>query len=169
MALGLSSLLAQGRPAVANKFYTYQLCDTWEGAKLHPREEIFRVTSAPATLPMQGGTSGREFEFKEETAMKKKIMSVVAMCMLAASLSFAQDTMKQQDNSKDQMQSGDSMKKSSGDSMKNGSSTSKKSSSKKKSSSGDSMSNDSMKKASGDNMSNDNMKNNNQSQDQMKH
>ena len=39
--------------------------------------------------------------------MKKKMMSLMAMCMLAGSMTmFAQDNMKQQD-SKDQMQSGD--------------------------------------------------------------
>lgn len=42
--------------------------------------------------------------------MKKQIMSVMATCMLAAPLSFAQDTMKQQDNGKDQTQSSDTMK-----------------------------------------------------------
>ena len=70
--------------------------------------------------------------------MKKRILSIMAMCMLAGSLSgFAQDNMKPE--SKDQPQSSDSMKHDnvSSDNMKNSNAAdnSKKSSSKKKKSS----------------------------------
>jgi pentapeptide MXKDX repeat protein len=133
------------------------------------RRSCSAVTFAELRILIAGGLPQISSTKSKRRAMKK-IISLMAMCVLAGSLNmFAQDNMKQ--DNKDQMQSSDSMKHDSmsGDSMKGDSSASKKkSSSKKKKSSQSSMSNDSMKSGDKSSMQNDNMKGD-QQQDQMKH
>jgi pentapeptide MXKDX repeat protein len=140
-----------------------------DGRKMTGISKVLRVTFWAVAIPISGRRRVAANPDKKGRTMKKRLLSVMAMCILAGSLNvFAQDNMKPEN--KDQTQSGDSMKHDnmSNDSMKHDNMANE-------NMKHDNMAKDNMKKSSNkkkskmktDNMSKDNMKND--QQDQMKH